>query len=60
MPIICTLGGASSRAIGGTGGGGAAIFTIGSDTYNLGAGDVFTLTITLQEQPQCKTRVLCV
>lgn len=44
MPIISTLGGISSRAMGRGGGGGPAIFTLtGSGlagTYNLGNGDV--------------------
>jgi len=45
MPIICTLGGISSRAMG-RGGSGfqPAIFTIGATTYNLGDGDTYNIT----------------
>ena len=47
MPIISTLGGISSRAMGRSGGGdGPAIFTIGATTYSLGGGDVYNFADT--------------
>ena len=47
MPIINTLGGISSRAMGRVGSdGGPAIFTIGATTYNLGSGDVYNFADT--------------
>jgi len=44
MPIISSLGGISSMAMGRTGGFTPAIFTIGATTFNLGGGDVYNFT----------------